>query len=269
MSSSPIEPSQPTHPDHEFDWTLWELTEEDDDVPESTDQTQGIRTLMSILEVWLEEKGWDHLYVGSDQFFAWMQKRPLVRLSPDVYIFEPPPGERRFKTLQMWEPDHNPPRIGIEFVSTSNRSKDHRDSHLKYDQLGAQELVLFEPEAAHALGPWPLKVYRRDSDGRWQQAEHPNDRAPIWLNTLEAWILMAWSADGPRLRLSRDAAGHDRIPTHQERAAQERQARLDAEQARLDAEQARLDAEVKHQQEREALERELIALRALIESQDP
>ncbi|MEL6178793.1 MAG: Uma2 family endonuclease [Myxococcota bacterium] len=279
MSNPPIErlfPIQP--PTHEIDWARWELTEEEDDVPESTDQTQGIRTLMSALEVWLEEKGWGHLYVGSDQFFAWMQKRPLVRLSPDVYVFEPPPGERRFKTIQLWEPDHNPPWIGFEFISTSNRSKDHQDSPLKYQHLGAQEQVLFEPEAAHPLGPWPLKVYRRSDDGTWGLVEQNNDRAPVWLETLQAWILISWSPDGPRLRLARDAAGHDLVPTHQERAEKElharqlaEQARSEAEQARSEAEQALADAQAQHQHEREArnvLERQLAELRALMESVD-
>ena len=69
---------------------------------------------------------------------------------------------------QTWLPGHRPPRWAVEIVS-DDWKKDYEDNPLKYAQLGARELVIFDPDAALTSDRRgvrvPLQVYRRDADG--------------------------------------------------------------------------------------------------------
>jgi hypothetical protein len=127
-------------------WAAWYLTDEDD-VGESTEQGIIVRLLLAALAELARERGWARSLVAGDQFFAWVEAHPLVRVSPDVYVLDDPPPPPYPAMWQTWRPGHAPPRFAVEVVS-DDWKKDYRDAPRKYDQLGARELVIFDPDAA-------------------------------------------------------------------------------------------------------------------------
>jgi Uma2 family endonuclease len=218
----------PDDVDARVDWSAWYLTDEDD-MGESVEQTEIIRILLSSLGQLASERGWKNAFWAGDNFFAWIREEPLVRVSPDVYLLDDPPPPPRPKMWQTWLPDHKPPRWAVEIVS-EDWKKDYEDAPLKYAQLGARELVIFDPEAAllpERRGPRvPLQVYRRDPDGAFLRVY--SGEGPARTDELGAFLVVQRDGAATRLRLARDPAGTDLVPT-----AEERVRALEAELARL------------------------------------
>ena len=228
-------------------WSAWYLTDEDD-VGESTEQGIIVRLLLAALAELARERGWARSLVAGDQFFAWVEAHPLVRVSPDVYLLDDPPAPPYPGMWQTWRPGHPPPRFAVEVVS-DRWQKDYRDAPRKYDQLGARELVIFDPDAATAprLRRVPLQVYRRDASGTWTRvAAGPG---PVHSAELDAWLVIV---PGPRLRIARDPAGLDLIPTADELAHDSRTIitnllHANAELRRENAELRRENAELRRE----------------------
>ncbi|MEO1273220.1 MAG: Uma2 family endonuclease, partial [Myxococcota bacterium] len=133
--------------DTTFDWTTWHLIEEED-VGQSPEQMVCIKLLTSVTQQWVAEQGWDHLWVGSDIFTGWKEDDPQVMVSPDVLILRPAPDLLKHKSIQTWRPEQDPPLWAVEVVSDSNKSKDYDLNPAKYHQIGVEELVMFDPQAA-------------------------------------------------------------------------------------------------------------------------
>ncbi len=233
-----------------IDWTDWYLTDEED-MGESAEQGDIIRTLLSALGRLSVERGWNTVYLGADQFFAWVRQEPLVRVSPDVYLVDDPPAPPMPKMWQTWLPGHRSPRWAVEVVSDGWK-KDYEDAPLKYAQLGVRELVIFDPDAAlhtdpRAPGestPLPprvaLQVYRRDGDGAFVRVYRGEGPAPS--DEIGAFLVVRREGGTVRLRIARDADGVDLVPTAEEaqRIAEQRAAAAEARARELEAELARL-----------------------------
>jgi Uma2 family endonuclease len=146
------------------------------------EQAQIIEILRSVVEQLCRERGWRRVYVGADQVFAWMPGEPLVRVSADVYLLDDPPAPPLPASWQTWKEGHHPPRFAVEIVSGDDQHpdrwrKDYDEAPEKYaqlTQLGAEELVIFDPEAAAGRardrGRVALQVYRRQPDGTFLRA---------------------------------------------------------------------------------------------------
>ncbi len=195
-------------------WAAWYLRDEDD-VGESTEQGIIVRTLLAALTELARERGWARTLVAGDQFFAWVESEPQVRISPDVYLLDDPPPPPYPGMWRTWLPGHAPPRFAVEVVS-DDWAKDYLHAPRKYQQLGTRELVVFDPDAA--LAPRDrrvtLQVFRRDE---------PDDlgplaagEAPVHSAELDAWLVVQPDPRGARLRIARDAAGADLVPTSDE-----------------------------------------------------
>ena len=199
----------PTPP--EGGWSAWYLTDEDD-MGESNEQHLIIRLLLAALAELARERGWARTYVAGDQFFAWVEAEPLVRVSPDVYLLDDAPGPPYPGMWETWRSGHRPPRFAVEVVSDRWR-KDYEDAPRKYDQLGASELIIFDPEApATSRGDRVLlQVFRRDAAGALIRVAA--GAGPIHSVELDAWLVVV---PGRRLRISRDAAGTDLVETAEE-----------------------------------------------------
>jgi Uma2 family endonuclease len=210
------------------DWSAWYLTDEED-MGESTEQGEIIRLLFAGLASWIEERGFSKVYLGAEQFFAWIPSEPLVRVSPDVYLVDDPPPPPRPKSFQTWLPGHRPPRWAMEIVSDDVR-KDYEEAPPKYAQLGARELCIFDPEAAVSPrgGRIPLQIYRRDEDGAFVRVY--TGGGPALSEELGAFLVVVRDGPTARLRLARDASGRDLVPTAEERARAEAEARRTAEE---------------------------------------
>ncbi|MBI2891940.1 MAG: Uma2 family endonuclease [Deltaproteobacteria bacterium] len=221
---------RPDEIDAPIDWSSWYLTDEED-VGESNEQSQIISVLRSVLEQLCRERGWGATYIGSDQFFAWVPGEPLVRVSPDVYLLDDPPPPPLPASWQTWRQGHRPPRFAVEVVSGDDEHpdrwrKDYEEAPEKYAQLGAAELVIFDPEAAAGRARddhdrVALQIYRRQADGAFVRAH--SGRGPAESHELGAWLVVVLEGPVARLRVARDAGGRDLVPTATEEVASLRQ----------------------------------------------
>jgi len=231
------------------DGSSWCLTDEED-MGQSGEQTLIIKLLSSCLEELARERGWERVLISSDQFFAWIPGAPLVRVSPDVYLLDDPPPLPLPLSWQTWKHGHRAPRFAVEIVSGDDRRsrawrKDYDDAPAKYAQLGTKELVIFDPEAAagrtRRQERVALQLYRREEDGGFVQV-HAGP-GPVFSRELQIWLFVLRDGEVARLRLARDEALQDWVPTEAERAEQERRRAEAAERelARLRAHLARLE----------------------------
>jgi Uma2 family endonuclease len=206
----------------EVDWSKWYLTDEDD-MGEGGEQNLIIRIFISILTELAHERGWSDVFIGADQFFAWVEEEPLVRVSPDVYVLDFQPARPLPASWQTWRSGHRPPRLAVEIVSEDWR-KDYEQGPLKYAQLGVRELVVFDPEAACARAGAPervpIQVFRREVDGGFLRVHRGGE--PARSEELDAWLVVMRDGEAATLGVSRDASGLDLVPTLE-------QARLTAE----------------------------------------
>jgi Uma2 family endonuclease len=225
-----------------IDWSVWYVTDEDD-TGESAEQGEIIRILLSTLGVLAAERSWGNVYLGADQFFAWLRNEPMVRVSPDVYLIDEPPPAPLPKSWQTWLPGHKPPRWAVEIVS-EDWKKDYEDAPAKYAQLGTRELVIFDPEAATSAATRgarvPLQVYRRDDDGAFVLVYRGD--GPVRSNQIGAFLVVQSVGATMRLRVARDASGTDLVPTVEEarRAADQRAETAEERVRALEAELAAL-----------------------------
>ena len=249
------EPSEPEL----VDWSSWYLTDEDD-MGQTPQQDEIIRVAREVVGARVAELAWPEAFIGVDAFFAWVEAEPLVRVSPDVYVLAscptPPPS-----SFQLWRPGLSPPLFALEVVSDDWR-KDYDQGPQKYAQLGARELLVYDPDAvARPRGDRvPLQVFRRAADGQFQRVQV--GASGVWLDTLGVWAVVVPTPFAPLLRLAYDAAGAELVPTPAERAARERDAAArerDAAARERDAAARERDAE---RDARIALETRLAALEA-------
>jgi Putative restriction endonuclease len=244
----------------EVDWSPWYLTDEED-MAHAPEHNEASRIFLTSLVELARERGWQYDRVAADEFFAWVPSEPQVRVSPDVFVTPdapPPPFPRSWQT---WTPGHHAPRFALEIVS-EDWKKDYDDNPPKYAQLGVRELAIFDPSAPGKSERFLLQVYRRDADGSFVRVH--SGGGPVRSEELGVWLVVQGEGPSARLRLARDAAGADLVPTESEARQAAEQARGAAEQARLAAEQAQGAAErarADAEQGRNEAERELARLR--------
>lgn len=195
-------------------WAEWYLREEDD-VGESTEQGIIVRLLLSAMDELARERGWARTLVAGDQFFAWVPHEPLVRISPDVYLLDDPPAPPYPSMWHTWLPGHTAPRFAVEVVS-DDWAKDDLLAPRKYAQLGTRELVVFDPESTRRNRRVALQLFRRDDTGALVRVAA--GAAPVFSEELGAWLVVQQNPGGDRIRIARDPAGRDLVPTTEERA---------------------------------------------------
>jgi Uma2 family endonuclease len=165
----------------------------------------------------------DQAHIGCDQFVYWDAANPRVCLAPDAFVRLGGPDEL-FGSWKVWE--RGAPHLAVEIISDFDARDRNWDAKLaSYRQLGVKELVRFDPEAQVGR----LRVWDRLDDDLVER-ELPGLATPCsvlpgyWLATTHATL-------GPALRLSRDEAGMELLPTPEE-AKDARIRELEAELAR-------------------------------------
>ncbi len=208
--------------DGTIDWSPWYLTEEED-MGQSGEQDKIIDVLASSLQVLAEERSWSTVWIGTDNFFAWVEGENNVQVSPDVFVLDglPPAGELLPRRWETWRLEHEPPRLAVEIVS-ADWKKDYAINPPRYDHLGVGELVLADQDAfirdLSAKERAPFTLYRRSARDRLERVYYGN--GPAYCAAIEAYLLFQPDAEGrPRARISRSANGDDIVPTWPERAA--------------------------------------------------
>ncbi len=213
-------------PAQRIDWSSWYLSEEDD-MGQPPEHDIAINSLRNLMARFLAECGPKHSFVGSDAFFAWVPHQPRVQISPDIYVLDHPPDPlpKRFET---WQPGHHPPRFALEVVSDDWR-KDYTEGPQKYAQLGALELVIFDPDCRRAPPSQHrvlFQVFRRMDDGLLVEVARGD--GPVYLEQVGAWLVGTGGAT-VQARLALDELGDQLVPTAAEAEAAERLARQAAE----------------------------------------
>jgi Uma2 family endonuclease len=171
--------------------------------------------------------------VGSDQFIYFNAADPKQVLAPDVYVCTRPQPDL-IQAWKVWE--RGTPEVAVEVVSSS----DSRDSAwsaklARYNALGVQELVRFNPEGTldNCLQIWDRV------EGRLLQRQSPIGVVQPSLVLGLYWVLAPAEQHSLALRIATSEAIESLVPTRIERAALEAQARQLEAQARLAAEQER------------------------------
>jgi len=86
----------------------------------------------------------DEVYVGGDLFLYYSRGNPRAVVCPDVFVVKGVPKLPLRRTYKLWE-EGEVPSLVIEVTSNSTR---HEDLHQKkdlYEQLGVEELILYDP----------------------------------------------------------------------------------------------------------------------------
>lgn len=273
MAPPPLLPSVPPRPprilqvvrhprqgqaDAPIDWSRWYLKPEDD-MGESLLHFEINRLFVELLRNWLAERGDTKTFAGGNTFFQWIDGEPDVQISPDAYTLDRVPRPLP-DCIQTWLPHHLPPRFALETVSARWR-KDYADNPKKYAHLGCRELAIYDPEhdgPRHSKERVALQIFRRSADGQFMRV-YAGD-GPALAIELGAWLIECDSDGGRRLRLARDPAGAQWVPTLAEVAERERaRAQNEAQRAQNEAQRAQSEA-----QRAQAAEAEVARLQELL-----
>lgn len=185
-------------------------------------------------------------FVGADQFIYFVQHDPSACVAPDVYVM---PGFAQDIDMDCWKTWETGvvPSFALEVVSRDHR-KDTERSPVKYAQMGAKELVIFDPKAAKRRDAVRWLVYRRVARRGLVKVEATNaDR--VYSKTLGLWLRVVGTGPMTRVRLGRGPNGDELIPTAGEAAETAREVERAAREA-VEAENARLRAELQRLQQR-------------------
>jgi Uma2 family endonuclease len=199
------------------------------DVPESKRHLEIRTALYAILKLGFRERA----MIGSDQFVYWDPTNPAECLAPDVFVRLGGP-DQMFDSWKVWE--RGAPHVAVEIVSTFDASEASWTKKLrKYHRLGVSEVVRFDPDGG-ALRIWDY--VEGDLVERVLAIGAPVECVPLGL----FWVVARTpssaaatdGAEGPCLRLARDANGTLLLLTAEEAAQAERTAALADRDAALE-----------------------------------
>jgi hypothetical protein len=172
-----------------------------------------VELLRPLIARWFAERG-EPTFVGADQFVYYRQYDPLRRIAPDVYVMPGVAPDTPAKSWKLWE-WQSVPSLAIEVVS-QDWEKDYHEAPDKYGELGAQELIVFDPH--HEERPERVRFQRfARPGGKWQRVEHTNQER-LRSEVLGAWLRSVDTGDQVLLRIATNPAGDELFPTAEEAA---------------------------------------------------
>jgi Uma2 family endonuclease len=129
----------------------WIVYPESDGQPlsENTRQFRWIVTLAGNLAALFRERA--DVFVSGNQSWYPVEGEPEVRAAPDVYVvFGRPKGERG--SYKQWEEQDVPMTVVFEVLSPSNTVPEMTDKFTFYEEYGAEEYYIYDPEANWLTG---------------------------------------------------------------------------------------------------------------------
>jgi Uma2 family endonuclease len=225
----------------------------DEEVPEHKLHVELRTALYQLIRLALR----DRVIVGTEQFVYFDASDPQRRLAPDVMVWVGAPDEI-FGAWKVWE--RGAPHVAVEIVSPSDAPPGPWRKKLeRYVQCGVPELVRFDPIAkSKRLRIWDRidgDLVERDVSS---QAGHLCDALGLY------WCLTVDPTLGLMLRLSRDSAGLELLPTLEEAqlAAQAQTLEAQARQHQAEAQAHQAEAQARQAEARvRELEAELASAR--------
>ncbi len=116
---------------------------------ENTRQFRWIVTLAGNLAALFRDR--DDVFVCGDQFWYPVEGEPDVRTAPDVYVvFGRPKGDR--PSYKQWEEGGIPMTVVFEVLSPSNSVSEMADKFAFYEDYGAEEYYLYDPDSNRLSG---------------------------------------------------------------------------------------------------------------------
>jgi Uma2 family endonuclease len=195
--------------------------------------------------------------VGGNQFWYPREGHPDLKQAPGVYVvFGRPRGDR--PSYRQWEEDDVPMSVVFEVLSPSNDSFEMADKLAFYDEHGAEEYYVYDPDAnrllAYQRGRQALRLIRHDGT-------YTSPRLGVRFDTTGPEMVVCYP-DGQRFLT------FEELKKAQE---DERRGRLLAEQRAADAEQraARLIVLGRKARQGEATAEELAELERLEDECNP
>lgn len=190
-------------------------------MPETNRHLELRTALYQILKRELAERG----TIGSEQFIYYDPTTAKKSLAPDAFVKLGAPHET-FRLWKTWL--RGAPEVAVEVVSDSDAGEEDWEIKLeRYRAAGIGEVVRFDPDSAEQ----PIRVWDH-VDGDLVEREKPDDGVFECGNLGLFWVAVPHPTFTRMLRLARDRAGRDLLPTPEEAERREAQARREAEQAR-------------------------------------
>jgi Uma2 family endonuclease len=163
--------------------------------------------------------------IGSDQFVYYDPTNAKKKLAPDAFVKLGVP-HATFRVWKTWL--RSAPEVGVEVVSDSDEGDEDWEVKLeRYRAAGIGEVVRFDPDSAEQ----PVRVWDH-LDGDLVEREKTGDGVFECSCLGLFWVVVPHPLFVRMLRLSRDRAGLDLLPTYEEAERAEARGRAEAEQAR-------------------------------------
>ncbi len=217
-----------------------------------------LELLRPMVASWLASRG-VRAFVGADQFVYYRQFDSHSRCSPDILVIPGLAPDHRVRSWKIWE-EGIVPTFLLEVVSR-DLEKDYFTAPERYDEMGATELVVFDPDYERDRDlRHRFQVFRRTPRKGWMRVV-ATDSDRVQSKVLGCWIRSVGEGVELRLRLGTGARGDVLFPTEAERE------RREAERERREAERERREAERERREKAlvlAALERERAAAQARI-----
>lgn len=238
-----------TQPVEQHDPTVYPVEEK---VGEDILQRWIMELLRPLIEDWLRSEGRETL-VGADQFIYYRQFDPHGRVSPDIYVLPNTPVDTHVTAWKVWETGVVP-SFALE-IASRHYDKDYYTAPRRYDELGTDELIVFDPHFAKRPRGDGLRwqVFRRNETGELVRVEATDDDR-VHSEQLGCWLRSVGALQATRVRLATAPGGDTLFPTAEERERAEKE-RERAEKERERAEKKAAQAELA------ALKAELAALK--------
>src|SRR5262245_57521763 len=116
---------------------------------ENTRQFQWIFLLAGNLAALFRDDA--NVFIAGNQFWYPVENAPEVCIAPDVYaVFGRPKGHR--PSYKQWEEGGVPMTVVFEMFSPSNTYQEMADKLLFYEDYGAEEYYVYDPDNNHLLG---------------------------------------------------------------------------------------------------------------------
>jgi Uma2 family endonuclease len=131
---------------------------------ENTRQAEWIVTLFGNLDMLFRDR--PDVFVAMDNFIYPVEGDPSIATAPDVYVvFGRPKGHRA--SYKVWAEEGIFPQVVCEVLSPSNSAAEMSKKLRFYQQYGADEYYVYDPEADE------LEIWLREN-GRFTAVPNPN-----------------------------------------------------------------------------------------------
>jgi len=116
---------------------------------DNTLQFEWIVTIKGNLDLLYADR--DDVFVAGDHLIYAVEGQPAVRQAPDVYVaFGRPKGHRG--SYRVWEEDGVFPQVVFEVLSPGNRPGEMARKLVFYEEHGAQEYYILDPDRIRMQG---------------------------------------------------------------------------------------------------------------------